>query len=152
MAVNVKLKEITADNWEAVADLELAKDQEDLVADNVYSIAESKFNPHAILKAIYSGRRLVGFIMYEPCIDDGQPHEYLIYRFMIDRRHQGKGYGRAALQRVIDTIKQDPQWKCIRICYMPENKAARKFYGSLGFEEAGIDEDNEIIAEIRRKA
>jgi len=71
---------------------------------------------------------------------------------MIDRRRQGKGYGRAALERVIDAIKEDPDWKCIRICYMPENQAARRFYGSLGFKDVGIDEDNEIIAEIRRGA
>lgn len=152
MAKKIKLKKVTADNWEAVAGLKLTEDQEDLVAPNVYSIAESKFNPQAIPLAIYAGRKPVGFIMYEPCVDDDRPHEYLIYRFMIDRRHQSKGYGRLALQKVIDDIKEDPAWARIRICYMPENKAAKKFYGSLGFNEVGIDEDDEIIAEIRREA
>jgi diamine N-acetyltransferase len=147
----IKLKDVTAENWEAVADLELTKDQKKLVDENVYSIAESKFDPHAVLRAAYAGRKLVGFIMYDPCVDDGRPHDYLIYRFMIDRRQQGKGYGRGTLERVIEEIHQDPEWRRIVICYMPSNKAARKFYASLGFVETGIDEDGEIIAEIRRR-
>ncbi len=151
MPKKVKLKKVTEYNWEAVSDLELSEDQQDLVAPNVYSIAESQFNPHAIPRAIYAGSKLVGFVMYEPCVDDDCPHEYLIYRFMIDHRHQSKGYGRLALQKVIEDIKEDPAWACIRICYMPENKAAKKFYRSLGFIEVGIDEDNEVIAEIRNR-
>jgi diamine N-acetyltransferase len=146
----VTLEEVTADNWEEVVDLELAKGQKDLVAENVYSLAESKFNPHAIPRAIYAGRRLVGFIMYEPCVDDDRPHDYLIYRFMIDKKHQGKGYGRDALVRVIESIQESPDWNRITICYMPGNHAARKFYASLGFVETGSDDDGEIIAEIRR--
>jgi diamine N-acetyltransferase len=147
----VTLRDVTADNWEAVTDLELTDEQEDLVADNSYSLAESKFDPHAVPKAIYAGRKLVGFIMYEPLTEDGRPNDYLIYRFMIDRRQQGKGYGRAALEKLIGEIKADPAWNRIVICYVEDNAAARKFYRSLGFVETGRDEDNEIIAEIRNE-
>ena len=40
------------------------------------------------------------------CIDrdDG---EYWIYRLMVDKAHQNKGYGRSAMEKVIETIKQD---------------------------------------------
>ena len=148
----IKLKDVTADNWEAVADLELTEEQEDLLDENVYSIAESKFNPHAVLRAVYAGRKLVGFLMYDPCVDEGLPHDYKIYRFMIDRRHQGQGYGRGALECAIEEIRQDADWQKIVICYMAGNKAAKKFYASLGFIETGVDEDGEIIAEIRRNA
>ena len=145
----VHLEEVTADNWEEVVDLELADDQEDLVADNAYSLAESKFNPSAVPKAIYAGKKLIGFVMYEPMIDDDRPHDYLIYRFMIDESLQGKGYGRAALNAIIDEIRRDPECQRIVISYMPENKTARKFYASLGFKEVGKDDDGEIIAELR---
>ena len=37
---SVKLKDVTAKNWRAIARLALAPGQEDLVADNLYSIAE----------------------------------------------------------------------------------------------------------------
>jgi GNAT superfamily N-acetyltransferase len=97
MAKEVRLKDVTAANWEAVVGLELTDDQEDMVASNAYSLAESKFTPLARPRAVYAGKSVVGFLMYEPLADEGKPQEVSIYRFMIDRKHQGKGYGRAAL-------------------------------------------------------
>lgn len=144
----VRLKDVTADNWEAVVDLELRDGQEDLVASNAYSLAESKFNPFARPRAIYSGRRIIGFLMYESLEAEGKPHEAAIYRFMIDKNHQGKGYGRAALEKTLDEIRQMPQIRKVSICYMPDNPVAKRFYESFGFVEVGRDEDGEMIAEL----
>lgn len=145
---NVKLRDVTADNWENVVDLELLDDQQGFVASNAVSIAESKFNPHAVPKAIYAGKKLVGFLMFESLHEDGKPHEYSIYRFMIDKRHQGKGYGKAAMMLLLDLIREDRKLKRIEVCYMPDNAASRSLYVSLGFVEVGLDEDGEMIAEI----
>jgi diamine N-acetyltransferase len=139
----VKLKDVTAKNWRAVARLELAPDQEELVASNLHSIAESKFDPDARPRAIYAGDQPVGFLMY-----DASDREALIYRFMIDRRHQGKGYGRAALILALNEIKAIPTARKAVISYMPDNKVAKAFYASLGFVEAGLDEDGEMMAEL----
>ena len=139
---SVKLKDVTAKNWRAIARLELAPDQEDLVADNLYSIAESKFDPDARPRAVYAGDEPVGFLMY-----DASDREALIYRFMIDRRHQGKGYGRAALVLALDEIRALPQVRKVSISYMPDNAIAKAFYASLGFVEVGLDEDGEMMAE-----
>jgi diamine N-acetyltransferase len=143
MSDDVELKDVTADNWEAVADLELAPEQQDLVAGNLYSIAESKFDPDARPRAVYAGETLVGFLMY-----DVQRTRASIYRFMIDRRHQGRGYGRAALAKALAEIKSISSVQKISIRYMPDNPAARPFYGSFGFGETRTDEDGEIIAEL----
>ena len=43
----VKLKKVTADNWEAVVELELGAGQEDLVTSNLYSGAEAQFDSDA---------------------------------------------------------------------------------------------------------
>jgi diamine N-acetyltransferase len=146
MAKEVRLKDVTAANWEAVVDLELSDDQLDLVASNAYSIAESKFTPLARPRAVYAGKSVVGFLMYEPLADEGKPHEASIYRFMIDRKHQGKGYGRAALAQAIDEIRAISGIRKITICYMADNAVAKRFYGSLGFVETGRDRDGEITA------
>jgi diamine N-acetyltransferase len=140
---NVKLKDVTAKNWRAIARLELAPDQEDLVADNLHSIAESKFDPDARPRAIYAGDQPVGFLMY-----DASDREALIYRFMVDRRHQGKGYGRAALVLALDEIRALPHVRKVLISYMPDNPITKAFYASLGFEETGLDEDGEMLAEL----
>ena len=65
MSDEVKLKDVTADNWGAVVDLELDAGQEDLVASNLYSLAEAQFDPDARPRAVYAGKRVVGFLMYD---------------------------------------------------------------------------------------
>lgn len=148
MAKDVRLADVTADNWEAVVGLELGPGQEDLVASNAYSLAQSKFEPDARPRAVYAGKHVVGFLMYEQLVAEGRPHEVLIYRFMIDRRHQGKGYGRAALERALDEIRRLAGVRTVRICYLGENATAKAFYASLGFVEKGRDRDGEVIAEL----
>jgi diamine N-acetyltransferase len=149
MARKISLKDVTADNWEAVADLELDSAQEDLVASNLYSIAESHYDPDARPRAIYAGKRVVGFLMYDVQRTKGKLREASIYRFMIDRKHQGKGYGRAALNKALEEIRAIPHVKRISISYMPENPVAGPFYASFGFKEVGRDRDGEVIAKLK---
>jgi diamine N-acetyltransferase len=148
MPNDIRLEDVTARNWRAVARLRLAPEQEDLVASNLYSIAQSKFDPDARPRAIYAGRDLVGFLMYDVGETEGKTREASIYRFMIDRKHQGKGFGRAALAQALAEIKAISGIAKVSIGYMPENAVAKAFYASLGFAEVGKDEDGEIIAEL----
>ena len=148
MRNKVSLKDVTADNWEAVADLELGDNQKELVASNLYSIAEAQFDPDARPRAVYAGKRVVGFLMYDVHRTKGKALGASIYRFMIDPKHQGKGYGRAALTKALKEIRAIPRVKKISISYMPENPVAKPFYASFGFVEVGKDNDGEIIAEL----
>src|SRR5262245_45069621 len=90
MPKKVRLRDVTADNWEEVVDLKVSKEQKGFVASNAYSLAESKFDPYVRPRAIYAGERVVGFLMYETLESEDRPHEYSIYRLMIDKRQQGK--------------------------------------------------------------
>lgn len=132
MPSQVRLEDVTADNWRAVTRLELTEEQKHLVASNVYSLAQAKFEPQARPRAIYAGSTLVGFMMYDLELDDTPP-QAAIYRFMIDKAHQGKGYGRAALEFAIAEIRATPAIKSISISYLRDNPVARDFYASLGF-------------------
>ena len=144
----VELRDVTAENRQAVAGLELDRDQQDLVASNAESLAEARSDPDARPRAVYAGERLVGFLMYDPGRTGDDPREALIYRFMIDRKFQGKGYGRAALTKALDEIRGIPGVTRIFISYMPDNPVAKPFYASFGFREVGTDEDGEMIAEL----
>ena len=144
----VELRDVTAENRQAVADLELGPDQRDLVASNAESLAEARRDPDARPRAIHAGERLVGFLMYDAGRPSDDPREALIYRFMIDRKHQGAGYGRAALGKALDEIRAIPNVSKIVISYMPDNPVAKRFYASFGFVEVGTDEDGEMIAEL----
>jgi diamine N-acetyltransferase len=148
MLEDIELKDVTAENRQAIAGLSLGPDQEDLVASNAESLHEARSDPGARPRAVYAGGRAVGFLMYDAGEPADEPREALIYRFMIDRKHQGKGYGRAALAKALDEIRAIPGVKTISISYMPDNPAAKSFYASFGFVEAGMDEDGEMIAEL----
>ena len=62
---------------------------------------------------------------------------YFIWRFMIDKRYQGKGYGRKAMQLALDYISTLPcgPAESIWLSYEPENEVAKKLYSSFGFVE-----------------
>ncbi len=145
-APEVRLAEVTADNWRDVVALELDADQRDLVASNLYSLAEASFTPLARPRAIYAGTRLVGFLMYDAG-DDNEPQRASIYRVMIDRQEQRQGYGRIALERALDEIRALPGLATVSIYYAPENPA-KALYTSIGFVEVGRDEDGEVVAEL----
>jgi diamine N-acetyltransferase len=140
---------VTADNWEEVVELELRDSQEDLVASNLYSVAEAQFDPDARPRAVYAGKRVIGFLMYDVQKKKGKAKEASIYRFMIDRKYQGKGYGRTALSKALEEIRAIPGVNRISILYMPKNSVAKPFYASFGFVEVGRDDDGEMIAVLK---
>ena len=128
--------------------LKVAPDQEDYVASNLYSIAESKFEKYTQMRAVSAGKKLVGFVMWESLKDEGKPHCYLIYRFMIAARFQAKGYGRKAIELVLAEITQDRCWEKISVCVVPDNHSAQHLYRTLGFVEQGLDDEGELIFDL----
>lgn len=130
----VLLKEITKENfWECI-ELSVGKEQVDFVTSNAISIAQSKVQPECIPLVVYDDNIMVGFIMY--CIDEDDG-EYWIYRMMIDERYQGKGYGKKALEKLLEIIKQDNCHNKIFLGVKKENEHAVKLYKSFGFEFNG---------------
>ncbi|MBE9167014.1 GNAT family N-acetyltransferase [Pleurocapsales cyanobacterium LEGE 06147] len=102
----IELKEVTKNNWIDCIHLSLYPEQESNLASNVVSIAESKFEPHYQLRAIYKKEKVIGFLAF--CVEDDppEPELYWLFRFMLDKDFQGKGYGTKALNLVIDEIIQ----------------------------------------------
>ena len=141
--LHVSLKRVGKRNKADVLALRLANDQEDFVATNAKSLAEAEDDEDARPRAIVVDDRVVGFLMY-----DASEDEAVIYRFMVDRNEQGKGYGRAALAAAMEEIVARSHVRDITVCYMPENVGARRLYQAAGFVEEGTDEDGEIMARL----
>jgi diamine N-acetyltransferase len=137
----IRLVSVTKANRALVTALELAPEQMDLVASNADSLEEAKSDEDARPRVVMADGSAVGFLMYDASEDEAQ-----IYRFMIDRAHQGKGHGKAALRELLDEIRDLGHVRQISICYEPENEAARRLYRTAGFVEQGLDEDGEMIA------
>jgi diamine N-acetyltransferase len=133
----VTLRELNADNWLACVNLELTDEQRVFLAEtNAVSIAESRFHPWMLPLAIYHGEEMVGFVMYSET-PDPRANSHWVHRLMIDHRHQGSGYGRAAMLEVIRRFRERPDCDTLWIGYDAANHVAQRFYASLGFIEQG---------------
>src|SRR4051794_7549731 len=95
----VTLVELSADNWEAVASLQVGPDQQNFVAPNLKTIAETQFHPWTHRRVISIGSEIVGFAVYGTAPGDAV---LWLHRFMIDAAHQGKRYGREALRILVE--------------------------------------------------
>jgi diamine N-acetyltransferase len=144
--MTVTLRPLTRDNLWAVVDLKLHPGQEAFVADNIDSIANAYVEPTFVPLAVYAGDELVGFAMYGQHPNTGA---WWVIRLMIDRAHQGQGYGRAAMEAVIAMIADRVGCEEIVTSFNPANAVALGLYTSLGFQPTGEIEDDEPLLRLR---
>lgn len=149
-----ELRPVSKDNWRELIELKVRDDQKGFVAPNVRSIAELQFGAeyqgHWDLFAfgIYNGETPVGFAMYGLNLPHPETQAFII-RLMVDERYQGKGYGRFAMEQMLDAFHADERIRAAAISYDPENEAARRLYASLGFVEPGVMLEGEVLAVIK---
>ena len=162
----IHLEKINAENVWDVIDLKVKREQKSFVASNQISIIQAyaaiDTKCDAFPFAVLNGKKAVGFLMV--CYNEGAFYEiyggeppkslvnnYSVCRLMIDKRYQGKGYGRQALQLALDFIKTWPCGKAeyCEISYEPENTAAKTLYQSFGFEENGEMDGDEVVAVLK---
>ncbi len=129
-----------------MVDLRLHPGQEAFVAENVVSIANAYVEPTFVPLAVYAGDALVGFAMYGQHPRTGA---WWVIRLMIDREHQGKGYGRATMETVIAMMAERVGCEEIVTSFVPANAVAAKLYASLGFRPTGEIEDGEPLVRLR---
>ena len=147
--MSVTLRKVTNDTFRACIGLEVREDQKGYVASNMYSLAEAQADGVSEPRAIYADEEMVGFIMYDVEPEEGRGY---IPRLMVDAVHQGNGYGRAAMQQVIDLFVANPDCKEIRTSIHPDNERARALYLSLGFELTGEMSDGEAVMRMPLKS
>ncbi len=80
------------------------------------------------------GSDAAGFAMAALDSDDGNQW---IYRFMIDQRFQGQGYGAKALDLLIGQIFEETGCPRIMLGVKPDNTTAIALYQRAGFRPAG---------------
>ncbi|CAN7366837.1 GNAT family N-acetyltransferase [Bosea sp. LjRoot237] len=141
----VTLREITAETVRTICELEPHDAQSGFVAPNAVSIAQAHFNPVAVFRAVYADEEPVGFIMWRP---DGDGASCFLWRFMIDKDHQGKGYGRAAITLWLKSLP--PQgYKLARTSYVAGAGGPHGFYLAQGFQDTGeIRANGERLMEL----
>lgn len=147
----VKLEKLSAQNWKECAELKLKEEQTDSLPDNWTSIAELNFYPETKAFAIKNEEgKVVGFATYGMPVGESYPK---LFRLMIDKDHQGKGYGKAALKEILNRMFEEYKSEKLQVCYRPNDPIVKKFYESVGFQEKAILEskirpEGKVLAEL----
>lgn len=139
----VTLREVTDDNLEAVIALNVAPHQEEMVAPNLKSLAEAAVAEEVMFRAVYADEEPVGFLMLS---ERRSVPRYYLWRFMIDAAHQGKGYGREAMNLLLEYVRQLPDATELYLSYVPGEGSPGPFYAKLGFVDTGRVQDGEVEA------
>ena len=149
----VELREITKENYLECLNLKTDDSQKNFVSPNTHSLAQAwVFYKTAFPFAIYADGVMVGFIMLGYYEAKGY---YTLWKLMIDKKYQHKGYGRQALKLGIDYLIKRFDVKEIYTAYYSSNTVAKHLYESFGFRETGEVDGSEVgmklvIADMRK--
>ena len=136
----VQIKPVTKDNLDKVLSLRINDDQAGYVSSTAESLAQAYvYRETAFPFAVYSDGEIVGFIM----MGYYEAKQYCtLWKLLIDRKHQHKGYGRKALELGIAFLKDRFHAREIYTGVIPGNANAQKLYESVGFMETGLFEND----------
>lgn len=143
----VTLREIDADTVNGICLLSelMEYPQTTFVAPNSYSLAQALFSRTAWYRAVYAGKSPVGFVMLD---DNADKPEYYVWRFMIAPPFQRCGYGKQAIEQVIEYVKSRPGAKELLLGYIDHEQGPAGFYRGLGFRETGEVDEGEVIMRL----
>ena len=139
----VSLREVTSETVRDILRLSdtLQPPQSHMVAPNAVSIAQAHFEPRAWFRAIYADETPVGFIML---YDAPEEPTYFLWRLMIATPHQGKGFGRRAVELLIERVKTRPGATELLVSCGEGDGSPEGFYRTLGFKRNGKMYDDEV--------
>ncbi len=162
----IHLERIDHKNVWDIIDLKVFRSQKEFVASNSISIVQAYSvegsGTSAFPFAIYNDKKPVGFVMigfneaatYD-AFDEEPPKilkdNYSIWRLMIDKKYQRRGFGKEALKLALEFVRTFPCGKAeyCSLSYEPENVVAREMYHKFGFVENGEMDGDEIVAVLK---
>ena len=105
-------------------------------------MADAYFYKEAWMRAIYYGEIPIGFVMLADNslkykIIKHFKHYLYVWRFMIADKYQNQGYGKKAMDLVVQHVKSKFNAEELIIYTLPQNKDALEFYRKFGFKPTG---------------
>ena len=137
------LAEITPANWRAA--VEVREDQQQYVTprDKLLARAYGFLDDRSQARLILCEETPVGMALWYDCPEE---NAYALIEFFIDGRFQGQGYGRRAVELILEEMRRDGRYDQVVICYIRENTAAGRFWERLGFVlDPGEEEQAEPV-------
>ena len=132
--MKIELRPVDDSNRSDCIKLKVSESQSEYIASNESSLEAAK--EHADVArpfVIYADGVAVGFTMFafEPDYEDPNDR-YWLWRFMIDEKYQGRGYGKEALNNIVTYFRENGATN-IRLSTKESNVNAIRLYKSVGF-------------------
>jgi diamine N-acetyltransferase len=150
----ITIRAVTVANWRETLELTVRPEQQRFISDHApiaaIALAKAYIRPGGMIwtpYAIYAGAMMVGFfaLAHEPATTD----HYWLFHFFVDQRYQGRGYGRAAMQRIIELVEREhPRRQALRLTVHSENIAAQRLYTVTGFQPTGGERWGEPVYQL----
>lgn len=141
----VSLRPINKDSLSAILNLQVAAVQQGFVASNAVSLAQAHFYGNAWYRGIYADETAVGFLMLW---DEQAKPEYFLWRLMVGEQFQGMGFGRRAIDALLDYVKTRPGATELLVSHGQGDGNPGPFYQRYGFEYTGRILDNELVMRL----
>jgi len=138
----LRLTDVTEDNWFAVASLSVDDAQKGFVAPAVGILARGYVyrDCNSRVFVMENDDTIVGVALVREFTDE--PLGYDLQQFMIDQQYQGRGYGSAALDLILDELRREKHYDHVEVCVKKEDTRAIRLYEKKGFVDSGyVDED-----------
>jgi len=111
--------------------------------------AEPRAKPR--MWSVHDGDQLVGFVMISDGIeqlDEDLVGPYYLWRLLIDREFQGRGYGRATIDAIVDYLRDRPGADILFTSCAPGDGSPQRFYLRYGFKLTGEQKWGEDILRL----
>lgn len=146
----VRLVPVTADNRRAVGGLATHKSQERFVSPMLGNFRDALTPPSQDgaplvpwYRAVEADGEIAGFIM-AAAMTEAHPNPYL-WRFLVDRMHQRRGVGSAALDQ-FEQWCRDEGARAVEVSWVEGPGSPAPMYRSRGYEPTGRVDDGETHA------
>lgn len=148
--MKITIRPVTAANWRAAIALDIHPEQREFTPSVAISLAKAYIQPDGAAYdpyAVYVGKTMVGF--YSFSYYPGKMQWCALAGFLIDKAHQGKGYGRAALNDFIAWVpRKHPECTDLFLTVNPHNQMAERLYASVGFVKTGDMMNDEAVMRL----
>jgi diamine N-acetyltransferase len=148
----VSLRPIDEGNREAVEALRTSEAQEQFVSTVVDSLAEAKeeADGRALYWAVYDDETPVGFVMISEEVGSSEYIPNFLWKLLIDERYQGRGYGSATLDLIVERLRGRPGVDVLWTSAGRGEGSPIPFYERYGFEQTGeVVFDDEMLLRLK---
>jgi diamine N-acetyltransferase len=150
----VQLRDIVTEaDRQAVLGLQRAPGQERYLGsmESHFEDATADARAKARMWSVHDGSQLVGFVMISDNIEEPGDEllgPYYLWRLLVDAQFQGRGYGAATLDAVVDYLKTRPNADALMTRCGQGEGSPQPFYEHYGFIPTGEIKWDEVVLRL----